>query len=98
MLGKTSIIIFLLLANLLAHAGLSSELEMLKDLTNIEITAWDSSQASSLKKPESINNGDSISLTSSALRKPAILESDELELLKSRAKKSEFKTTRKRSR
>lgn len=95
MLGKTSIIFFLLLANLLAHAGLKSELEMLKKEANIKIHAWDSKQSKNKKK--TIKNTDSISLTSSALRKPAILKGDEEELAKLRSK-SEIKKTRKRSR
>jgi len=93
MLGKTSIIIFLFLANLWAYAGLESELEMLKKEANIEILAWDSTQT----KSKSTNDSDSITLSSSGLRKPAILKSDEEELAKLRSK-GEIKTTRKRSR
>ncbi|OUR97302.1 hypothetical protein A9Q84_13330 [Halobacteriovorax marinus] len=96
MLGKTSIIFFLFLVNLVAFASLQSELEMLQNsAANIELHAWDSAQTKVAKQVET--GSDSISLTSSALRKPAILKKDQ-QMLEELPEIFEIKKTRKRSR
>ncbi|ATH07778.1 hypothetical protein BIY24_07400 [Halobacteriovorax marinus] len=77
MLGKRTILIFLLSVNIYAQFSLSDELEQLKELSNsVNLEDWNLEQKPQVKKKKEIIE-DSIGLTSSALQKNELQDQDE---------------------
>jgi len=72
MLGKRTILIFLLSVNIYAQFSLSDELEQLKELSNsVNLEDWNLEQKPQVKKKKEIIE-DSIGLTSSGLMKEEV--------------------------